>query len=855
MFRLVVQTVKERRAGFVGAFVALFGASVLITAFGVILQSGIGSGVPVQRYAGAPVVVGGERSFTVHEGKKSKTKALTDAVGVPADLVGTVARTEGVGRAVGVLDFPAQLVDGKGELVRGAGDRRSIGTNWGGVGLGPFERSGQEPRRAGEVVLEKSVADRAGVKAGDSVRIASTRAASPYKVVGIVTYTGGGGALRIPPVFFTDDEARLLFGRTDQVSAIGVLAAKGTDTGRLADRVGAALKGTRTDVRTGDGRSSVENPDVATARGSLRELAGALGGIVILITMVVVGSTLALGVHQRRRELALLRVVGATPKQIHKMISGETLVVSLVASVLGCIPGAAAAEVLRGALSVIGVVPEDFEFSYGPLPMVAAVVIGVIAAQVAAFAVARRVVSVRPVEALSAARTEQPGLGRARVLFGVLLFVLGLGAALLPLFFGSVFAAAGAASGGLVMVIAILMLAPPVVARATRLLAAPFQWWFGRLGRLAVANTRANARRLAAGIGPLILAIGFASVQLFIPTTTAGAAEEQARAGVVADYTVTSEADGLPVDAPRFIEGLDGVESAAGTVRIDLFASIRMLDSPEIFKYQAQGLSPGRLDRLVDLDVTEGGLDGLSADTVALSSAAAGTLGAGVGDTVRLHLPDGQTMEPRVVAVYRRGLGFGDVTLSYQTVLQHSSRRMYDSVLVRAEAGADRQRVIDELTGLNDRYPGVLVRGKGGLSAAQQRTATVGLVGNALPLVLVFGYIAVAVANTLVMTTLSRTREFALLRLVGATPDQVMRMMRTETLMVILIAVVVGSAVPVLPLMTVSLGLTGSLVPHIPPLLYLAIVAATAALAAAAVLVPTGLALRARPVEAIGLRE
>lgn len=147
------------------------------------------------------------------------------------------------------------------------------------------------------------------------------------------------------------------------------------------------------------------------------------------------------------------------------------------------------------------------------------------------------------------------------------------------------------------------------------------------------------------------------------------------------------------------------------------------------------------------------------------------------------------------------------------------------------------------------------VQDKGGLSAAQEKAGTANLFGSALPLVLVFGYIAVAVANTLVMTTLSRAREFALLRLVGATPEQVMRMMRTETLMLILIAVVVGSLVPIVPLMTVSMGLTGSLVPHIPPLLYLAIVAATSALAAAAVLVPTKLALRARPVEAIGLRE
>ncbi|MBS2548652.1 FtsX-like permease family protein [Catenulispora sp. NL8] len=874
MFRLVLQTVRERKAGFVGAFIALLGASTLITAFGIILQSGIGDGVPVQRYADASVVISGKQSVTVHEGKKSKTKPLTDPVAVPADLVGTVAHTDGVARAVAVVSFPAQVVGADGRLVTGADDRRSIGANWSSAALGPFTLSGRGPRRAEEIVLEQSVAERAKAKLGDTVRIASTRAASPYTVVGIVKYTGAGGALRTPPVFFTDDTATTLFGRADQISAIGVLATPGTGAGQLDDRIDAALKGAGVSSHIGAGRSSAENPDVASARGTLKVLAGSLGGTVVLITMLVVGSTLALGVHQRRRELALLRAIGATPKQIHKMIAGEVLVVALAGSLLGCLPGVLAAEALRGALSVIGVLPQDFVFSYGPIPMAVAVAIGVITAQAAGFAVARRVVAIRPVEALSQAATEQPGLGRARVVFGTVLLVLGAAASLLPLFFGSVFAVAGAGSGGLIMVIAFLMLAPPLVAHATRLLAAPFRRRFGNLGYLAVANTRANARRLAAGIGPLILAIGFASLQLFIPTTTAAAANDQARAGVLADYTLTGDAGGLPTDAVADARALPGVAAVAGVVRVDLYSSVKMLGDPEVFDYQAEGLTTDGqttdgqttdrlttdrlgqvLGQVLNLDVTGGDLSRLSETTAAISDGAAATLGTRVGGTVRIHLPDGQTIQPQVVATYRRGLGFGDITLSAQTLMRHSSHRLYDSILVRLQPGADHKTALAELKALSTRYPGLHVQDKGGLSAAQQRTAMVGLIGSAIPLLLIFGYIAIAVANTLVMTTLSRAREFALLRLVGATPAQVLRMMRTETLMVVLIAVAVGTLVPMLPLTMVSLGLTGSPVPSIPPLLYLAIVAATSALAAAAVLIPTRLALRARPIEAIGLRE
>ncbi|KWT59698.1 hypothetical protein ADL21_22760 [Streptomyces albus subsp. albus] len=856
MFALVLKTVKERKSGFVGAFIALLGASMLITAFGIILQSGIDSGVPAQRYSDAAVVVAGKQEFSVTEGKSTKTKALDDAVGVPRSLVAKVAAVPGVRQAVADLRFPTQLVDKDGAVLKGEDGEGPLGTSWPGSALGPFHLvRGRGAERPGEVVLEKSLAERAGVEAGDTIRLATTQAAARYTVAGVVEYRGPGDGLRTPPVFFSEAQARQLYGRDDQVSAIGVLAKDGTNPEELAERIEGKLGDTPVDLYTGDALSSVENPDVASARGSLKELAGSLGGTVILITLLVVSSTLALGVHQRRRELALLRAVGATPRQIHKMIAGEALVISLLASVIGCLPGALAAGALRGALSVIGAVPDDFTFSYGPVPMLAAVAIGVATAQIAGFAVARKVVAIRPVEALSQSRTEAPTLGRARVTFGVLLLVLGLGASLLPLFFGSVFAVAGAGSGGLIMVIAILMLAPPVVGRATRLLARPFQRRFGTLGHLAVANTRTNARRLAAGIGPLILAIGFASVQLFIPTTTNEAAKDQAAAGVVADYTLGSDLGGLPVTAAGDIARLPGVSAAAGVVRTKLFASRKLLDSPEVFDYEAQGVTPGKLDQLFDLAVDQGDLNGLGAspDAVALSSGAASTLGAGVGDRVRLHLPDGTQQESKVVAIYRRGLGFGDVTLPHDTVIKHSSKRLDDAVLARLAPDADRNKVADELSKLAARYPGLKVADSE--SMAQGKSTMAGLVGSALPLVLVFGYIAVSVANTLVMTTLSRTREFALLRLVGATPDQVMRMMRTETLIITLIAVVVGTVTPLLPLITVSLGLTSSPVPYIQPLLYLGIVAATAALAAAAVLLPTKLALRSRPAEAIGARE
>ncbi|WP_309505584.1 hypothetical protein [Streptomyces phytophilus] len=134
--------------------------------------------------------------------------------------------------------------------------------------------------------------------------------------------------------------------------------------------------------------------------------------------------------------------------------------------------------------------------------------------------------------------------------------------------------------------------------------------------------------------------------------------------------------------------------------------------------------------------------------------------------------------------------------------------------------------------------------GEGGLSAAQRSQAMASVLTGALPLARVFGYLAVSVANTLVLATLGRVREFSLLRLAGAPTAQVVRMMRVEAGMVVGIAVAVGTVVPLLPMATMSLGLTGSLLPHFPVLLYAGIVAAAALIGPAAILLPTRIALQ-----------
>ncbi|GGP55130.1 FtsX-like permease family protein [Saccharothrix coeruleofusca] len=829
---LALASIRHRWGGFAGVFVAVLCASALITALGVLFESGLRAGVAPQRYAGAAVVVGGRQAVPDEAGIEVP---LVERVPLPADAVGRVAVVPGVDRAIGETAVPV--------VVPGAEGVRAHG--WSSAALTPLAvREGAEPKGPRELVLDAGLADRLGVGVGDELPVAVGGVPERYAVTGVAAAPEGVRTGRQPALFLTDERARALAGRPDQVDVIGVLARPGVDPDELAGRIRAALPDLDVATHTGDDRGDAEFLDVGRARSELVLVSLSFAGTTLMISVLVVAGTLGLSIQQRKRELALLRAVAATPRQIHRLVGAEVLAVAGVAALLGVAPGYGVAHLLRSAFAASGLLPADFGLAIGPLPAVAAVLLVVATARVAGWVAARRAARTAPVEALREAAVEPARLGRVRVALGWTCAALGLGSAAVPLFLPGEQAVAGAAASALLLVLAAALSGPRLVVAAARLAGRPLRAVAPVGGHLAVASVTASARRLATVVTPLVLAVAVASVQIFTQTTVSAAAAEQADAGVVADVVVSGEAGLAPavVDAVR---ATPGVRAATPVVRSQVLVRHLMAGEPQISPYAAQGLAVDGLDRTLDLRVSQGDLAELDGDAVALSVLAAETIGVGLGERIDLRLGDGAQLRPRVVALYGRGLGFGDVTLSRDVLAAHTTTRLDQSVLVRTDGTA-------ELGALADRFPGVSVLDRAALSAAGQTQRDAQSWINLLALLVVLGYLAISVVNTLVMATVERSREFALLRLVGTGRRQVLRMTRIEALLVIGIAVVVGTGAAVPTLVGISLGLTGSPMPSAPPLVYLAIVGVTAVLGLLAIGIPTRVALRSRPVEVIG---
>ncbi|SEG69280.1 putative ABC transport system permease protein [Thermomonospora echinospora] len=828
---LALATLRARKAAFAGSFLALLCAATLVGACGVLLETGLRGGIPTERYAGTPVMVAADQSlhWTKHKKDKAKVKSkpLTERAWLPESVAGRLRSVPGAAAIVAEVTFPATVVER-------AGKAPSWGHAWDSARLTPYTlREGRPPTAPGEVVLDQG-------RVGEEVTIQATDAPARYRVVGVTRE-------RLPSqtsVFFSAGEARRLARHDGQVTALGVLARPGVDTGGLARAVTAAVNGTGAKVHAGSARGPLEFRDADQARVMLISMGGALGGTSLLVAVLVVVGTFSLSIRQRQRELAVLRAVAATPRQVRAMIGREALAVGVLAAVPGAaLGGPVVASWLRSRFVELGALPDTLALARSPFPVAAAVAVAATtaAAWIAARVSSRRTLRIRPTEALSDAATEPPGTGRVRAFAGlvalaahvVLLVVLsGLDteAAASPVTFLTVVVAA----------VAVALLGPWLTRATTAVLAVPLRLSRGP-GFLAAANTRAAAGRLATVVTPMALAVAMTGTILFVQTTMGHAAQRQAEAGTTAGYALAGIA-GVPDQAADDARRTPGVTAVTRIVH----TTLRVGQD----KYPAQGITPAGASATLDLDVRDGSLDRLTDGAVALSTTAAGHRNARIGDRIALTLGDGAKVTSRLVAVYERGLGFGDVTLPFDLVAAHVDRPLADTVLIKADPAAH-----TALAGLARTYPGLRVLDGDGIRAAQRdRQATTAQV-NYLAMGLIIAFTAISLVNALAMATGDRLRELAALRLAGVTRRQVLRMLRWETLVLVLAGATTGTAIASATLTAFATGMTGTPSPYAPPLAYAGLVATVTALALAATALPARILLRTKPAEAIRARE
>ena len=834
---LAREAVRFKPASFAGTFLALLMSALIVSACGILLETGLRASVPPKRYAEVPVVAAADQNKYVVTGigedREKEATPLPDTARMNAGLAAKAAGAPGAATAVADFTFPVRATDAGARALNVPGGVLTA-HGWGShTFTGTSLTTGSAPRE-GEVVLDAGTARAAHAAVGDTVVLETAAGRQDFRVAGVAEAgpaetardSGDAGAL----TWFADTQAPMLAGHPGKADAVVVLAKDGTDADALAGAVKQALAGSGVQVHIGDDRGAVEDPGLGYAKVTLFGIGGSFGGIAAIVAVFTAAGTVALSVGQRAREFALLRAVGATPRQVRRAVASEALLVAPLAGIIGCLPGIGLAHWWFGQLQDRGAIPRAVDLHVSGLPLLAAVVMGLLTALGAGWMAGRRPAKIKPGQALSDASVERlrPGLVRT---------LLGVGALVGGTILTGVSArsagddAAGAALGVVMLFMLAVGLLGPLVARlCAGLFGLPLRG-AGPSAELAAANSRTNARRLASAITPIVLAVAFSSTLVFMHTSETHAADKQLRAGITADHVVTDPA-GLPVDAAARAARAPGVEAAVGLLNTQVLVPTGSGEFKSLQGAATQGVtgSGAELAKVQDLDVRDGSLDRLGEGRIAIGKTLATSADAGVGDRLPLYLPDGTEVSPEIVAVYGRGLGLATVTMDRASLAGHVTSGFDSTLLVRG--GSEKS-----LTALGE------VTDASGYATEQNRDAKLGAWMNNTMAAVLGGFAAVAAVNTLVMTVLDRRRELGMLRLVGSTRRQVMTMLRWEGLLVAVVGLVLGSAIAAATLIPMMSGVTGDM-PYVPPLVYGCFAVAAGGLALLAVTLPARAALR-----------
>ncbi|ADJ50839.1 ABC transporter permease [Amycolatopsis mediterranei S699] len=815
MFKLALRTLRLRKGGFLATFVAVFFGALVVSACGGLMETGIRSETPVQRLAAAPIVVGGQQTLklpeedpaTLEPGDKHKFEnaTLPERVRLDAGLAGRLRAVPGVTNVVGEISFPAQI-----------GAASVLGHAWDSAVLTPYALSGQAPK-PGEVVVDAGL----GLAVGDTLPVAAHGSAGRYRISGIAH---APQAMQDAAVFFAASDAERLSGYPGRFDTIGVF---GGDVAAVTAAVGDAGV-----VATGVDRGAFEFPETGKSGENLIVLAAVSGGLSALVMVFVVAGTLTLSTQQRQRELALLRAVGTTPRQLRRMVLGEALVVGLLAVGLAVVLGPVLGEWLFDQLAGHHVVPDVLRYEQGWVPALVAAGASLLAVVGASFVAGRRASRIRPTEALAEAAVERRWLTPIRLVVAILCFAGGtaLGIVTVAVMTGPV-AASTAGPAVMLWAFGLAAISPGVTKLMATLLRWPVEALTGVNGRVALRNTRVGAVRAAGAVTPIMLAVGIATANIYLQTTQEAVSNQAYTEDLRADAVVAGPSGLDPAVAGR-VRAVPGVAGASEYVTSTVFVE-KPFDSGQ------------HDDGRPALGVSE-----LTGNVVEVAS----TTGHHVGDTLSLRLGDGTPVDVRVTAVVDQRPGFERLVLPAELLAPHTTLGLAPQLLVRAAPGVDPATLTARLREATAGLP-VSVGDRGALIAAHAKGNEVGAWVNYLLVGMILAYTVISVVNTLVTATARRRREFGVQRLSGFTRGQVLRMAGVEGGLIATIAVLLGTLVAAGAIVPFCLVVTGSLLPSGPVTIYLAVLAIAVVLSLAAILVPAWAATRGRAVDATSVGE
>jgi len=712
---------------------------------------------------------------------------------IDASALSPVLAAEGVAAAEGGINTGfAQYVDKDGDKIGNPGQGApTLGFSWPDIeALNPWVLTdGGPPVGPEQVVMDFATADDNDFEVGDTVAVLSEERRE-FTVAGIVRFGTADSPAGATVALFDLATAQDFLAEPGQFDSIGVVAEEGVTQEQLAENIRQSIPADQNlEVLTGDQLTEENQDDVEQQLSFFTTFLLVFAVIAVIVGGFVIYNTFGILVAQRGRELALLRAVGASRRQVIASVLAEAAAVATLGALAGIALGILLASGLRAAMNAFGVEIPTNDLVLEPSTFVIGIVLGFVVTTVAAVFPAWRASRIPPVAAMRGVAIDESGHSRVRILAGLLITAIGALLLGIGLFGDTDNALEMVGVGAGLVFLGVTVLGPVLVGPMTRVIAWPVARFRGMRGRLARENTVRNPKRTAATASALMIGVGLVGLITIVASSITQSIDDAIDDSFTGDFVLDSGSFGFGGLAPTLADELNElpeVETATG-IRYGI-ARVRGFGEAMI------ALDPATAFDILEIEVLAGSTDDLDEDGIALDDEKAADFGLQVGDPLPVEFAQTGEQPLEVAMIYGESdLLQGTHYLLGRAAFEQNFADQFDlQVFVVAAPDATPGETRAAIESVADDYPNAEVQ-----DVEEFKQAQADQINQFVAIVYVLLLLAVVIAlfgigNTLALSIIERTHELGLLRAVGMTRQQLRSTVRWESVLTSVFGTLLG---------------------------------------------------------------
>ena len=740
-------------------------------------------GIFEDAFQGVDIVVSADSELQFGEGiylPESEILQLRDVEGVD-DMVPFL---QGLG--VVILDKDGEPIGGQGPP-QFAFSFMETDLESGGFNL----REGTYPEGSGEIVIDAKTVEDSNFVIGDSVSVvAPTGPARPYTLVGIASFGDLDNLGGATSALFDLRTVQMLLEREDQLTGASIQVSPGTNVDDVIARMEPLLP---EGARAISGQTAAEEQAVAIQEGLafFNTFLLSFAAIALFVGTFTIANTFRIIVTQRTKELALLRALGASARQVNQMVLIEAFVIGILASIAGIAAGFGLAALLKVGLEAFGIALPTAPATLQPRTIVVALVVGVGVTVISAFLPARRASRVPPIAALREDLVAQPRKAlTTRAIVGSAVTALGLAVLFFGLFVSlevgpPAILYVGIGAG--VVFIGVSILSPIIARPVARVIGWPFAKLYKIPGKLAQENAIRAPRRTSATAAALMIGVTLVTLASVMAASIRQTVDEIIGGNIEAELVIRSTSDFDPTAS--FTADL-----ADRATRDESVAEVSRIQTGAALFNESETLITGIESNYADFfppETSEGRLAPGPGEVV-IDQAIAETNQLLIGSDLQLAFEATGTTTFTVVGTASGATWTDVIAISQEDWIENYEVESDSQVFIRTASGFTPEESQNRLAALSEDVPTAQVQTLDELQsdAEQGINQLLNLITGLLALAVIIALIGVT--NTMTLSVFERTREIGLLRAVGLTRRQTRRMVRAEASIIAVFGAVLG---------------------------------------------------------------